>query len=225
MNKRKDIVRVTILYDNILWEKQIAGFKPDWGFSCLIEAYDKRIMFDTGGNEGIFLNNIRLLDINIGSIDAVFISHSHFDHTSGLFSFLDLNPNVPVYIPACIEPQVSEYRFIKVDKPLEIFRNIHSTGELGCFEHSLVIKGEKGNVVIVGCSHPGVEAILKTASQFGRVGAIIGGLHDFNQLNLLEDLDFVCPTHCTINIEDIKLIYPEKCILGGVGKVIEIYLQ
>ena len=67
-----------------------------------------------------------------------------------------------------------------------------------------------------------MENILKAASQFGRVYAIIGGLHGFNEFELFKDLEVICPTHCTQHIAEIKSLYPEKYNEGGVGKTIEI---
>jgi 7,8-dihydropterin-6-yl-methyl-4-(beta-D-ribofuranosyl)aminobenzene 5'-phosphate synthase len=77
-------------------------------------------------------------------------------------------------------------------------------------------------VVIVGCSHPGVGDILKAASQFGKVYALIGGFHGFSQFELLKEIELICPTHCTQYKSKIKSLYPEKYIEGGIGKIIEI---
>jgi len=59
--------------------------------------------------------------------------------------------------------------------------------------------------------------ILNAASQLGKPYAIIGGLHRFNEFDLLKDLQLVCPTHCTQFKEKIKSLYPEKCVDGGAG--------
>jgi 7,8-dihydropterin-6-yl-methyl-4-(beta-D-ribofuranosyl)aminobenzene 5'-phosphate synthase len=86
----------------------------------------------------------------------------------------------------------------------------------------LVVKTEKNLAVICGCSHPGVGTILKAASRFGRVSALIGGLHGFQEYEFLADLEFVCPCQCTQNRADIMARYPETAVSGGAGKVIEI---
>jgi metal-dependent hydrolase (beta-lactamase superfamily II) len=36
------------------------------------------------------------------------------------------------------------------------------------------------------------------------------------------NLDVICPTHCTQHIAEIKALYPEKYTEGGVGKIIEL---
>lgn len=94
--------------------------------------------------------------------------------------------------------------------------------ELLGIEQSLVIKTDKGLVVIAGCSHPGVGNILEAASQFGKVYALVGGLHGFSEFDLLKDLELVCACHCTMYKSKIKSLYPDKWVKGGAGKVISI---
>ena len=84
------------------------------------------------------------------------------------------------------------------------------------------VKTDNELVLIVGCSHPKMENILKAASQFGKVYAIIDGLHGFNKFELFKDLGVICPTYCTQHIAEIKSLYPGKYIEGGAGKIIEI---
>ena len=212
-------MKVTIIYDNKTWEE---GLKADWGFSCLVEAYDKKILFDTGTNGSILLHNMQRLNIDPTIIEEVFISHAHGDHTGGLPDLLRINNAVKVYIPvSCPEPPGAS-EVVRVKEPFKIHENIFSSGELNSIEQSLVVKTQKGLAVIVGCSHPGVKNILKAASQFGKPYAIIGGLHGFSDFNLVKDLEFICPTHCTQFKSKIELLYPKKYVGGGVGKVIEI---
>jgi len=212
-------MKITIIYDNEAWKE---GLKADWGFSCLVETQGKKILFDTGANGSILLDNMEKLNIDPTTIEEIFISHAHWDHTGGISDILRVNP-VKVYIPeSCPEPRGAREVIRVAKEPLEIQENMFSTGELKGIEQSLVVKIEKGLVVIVGCSHPGVRDILNAASQLGKPYAIIGGLHGFNEFDLLKDLQLVCPTHCTQFKEEIKSLYPEKCVDGGAGQVIQI---
>ena len=211
-------MKITLIYDNYVFKK---GLQADWGFACLVEAENvPPILFDAGANGSILLSNMNELSIDPAAIQEVFISHNHWDHLGGLPEFLEVNKDVKVYVPASCPPPHGAKEVISVSDPIQMHENIFSTGELKQVEQSMAIKTENGVVVIVGCSHPGVGTILKSAAQFGKVYALIGGLHGFNDFELLGDLDLVCPTHCTQHIKEITSLYPEKCIDGGVGKVI-----
>jgi len=74
--------QITIVYDN----EANASLKSGWGFSCLIETEEK-ILFDTGDSGEKLIYNLRQLNIQPESIDAVVISHNHWDHTGGLEEF------------------------------------------------------------------------------------------------------------------------------------------
>jgi 7,8-dihydropterin-6-yl-methyl-4-(beta-D-ribofuranosyl)aminobenzene 5'-phosphate synthase len=130
-----------------------------------------------------------------------------------MFGFTFLDP-----VPGPKEAQ----EVISVQGPLEISENLFSTGELPDEEQSLVVKTSTGLAVICGCSHPWAGTILKTASRFGRVAALIGGLHGFQDYEHLADLELICPCHCTQHQAEIMARYPETAIKGGAGRVIEI---
>jgi len=210
-------LKITILYDNTKFRR---GLISDWGFSCLVEMKDRKILFDTGSNGSILLNNMKKLDIDPLSIDEVFISHPHFDHIGGLSAFLNENNDVKIYVPVSLRGIHNAKEVILVDESLELHENVFSTGELDHLEQSMAVRTDKGLVLIVGCSHPKMETILKTASEFGEVYAIVGGLHGFKEYDLFKNLELICPTHCTRHIAGIKSMYPEKFIDGGVGKIL-----
>ncbi len=211
-------MKITILYDN---EALKTGLRADWGFSCLVQAYDKNILFDTGAKGYILLENIQNLNIDPAIIDEIVISHAHWDHTGGLPDFLKINP-VKVYVPPTYRKTHGITEIIKVREPEKIHEHIYLTGELKNIEQSLVVDTDKGLVVIVGCSHPGVESILDMAVQWGELYAIIGGLHGFREYDVVKDLKLICPTHCTQHKSEIKSLYPDKYIQGGAGQIIEI---
>jgi len=212
-------VKVTIIYDNTVYKK---GLQADWGFSCLVEVEDtSKILFDTGTNGSMLLSNMKKVGIDPKSIDEVFISHAHFDHTGGLSTFLNVNSDVKVYVPASFRGVRGVKEVISVSGSLKIHENVFSTGELDHIEQSMAVKIDKGIVLIVGCSHPKMAHILDAGSQFGKVYAIIGGLHGFREYDLFKDLELICPTHCTQHKAEISSLYPEKYIEGGVGRIIE----
>jgi len=212
-------MKITILYDNTAIREEL---KADWGFACLIETDEHTILFDTGANGVILLNNMDRLDVKPDEIDMIFISHNHFDHTGGLSAFLNENKNVTIYVPKSLRGIRNVKEIVYIDEPRMLFPHIYTTGELANIEQSLIIQTDKGCVIIAGCSHPDMNLILNASRAFGKLYAIIGGLHGFNQFDLFNELSLVCPTHCTKYKEQIHTTYPDKYIDGGVGKIIEI---
>jgi 7,8-dihydropterin-6-yl-methyl-4-(beta-D-ribofuranosyl)aminobenzene 5'-phosphate synthase len=212
-------MNVTIIYDNTVFKKDL---KADWGFSALVEVENTpRILFDTGTDGGILLGNMRKMGIDPAMIEEVFISHAHHDHTGGIPEFLKVNKKAKFYVPPSFSGP-KDREVITIEGPTKIHPNVASTGELDGIEQSMVVLTDKGVVVIAGCSHPYMGHILDAARGFGKIYGIIGGLHGFSEFALFEDLELICPTHCTQHQAEIKKLYPEKCIEGGAGRLIEI---
>ena len=213
-------MKITIIYDN---ESTRDDLIADWGFASLVEAHGERILFDTGANGDILLENMKTLGIDPHSIDRVVISHAHWDHTGGLAAFLKENKNVTLYIPSsCNIPSDVAREVIVVQGPLKITEGIFSTGELRGVEQALVVATERGPAVIAGCSHPGIGAILTAASAHGAVYALIGGLHGSTEFALMEQLGVICATHCTEFKGEIASHCPETWTEGGAGAVINL---
>lgn len=64
-----------------------------WGLSLLLEsvkaAETRTFMLDYAYTPDVLLNNIELLDVDPKKVDALVVSHGHFDHYGGLIAFLD----------------------------------------------------------------------------------------------------------------------------------------
>jgi 7,8-dihydropterin-6-yl-methyl-4-(beta-D-ribofuranosyl)aminobenzene 5'-phosphate synthase len=64
-----------------------------WGLSLLLEsrraAEDHTVMLDFGYTPEALLNNMELLGADPKKIEALIVSHGHFDHYGGLIGFLD----------------------------------------------------------------------------------------------------------------------------------------
>ena len=109
-------------------------------------------------------------------------------------------------------------------------------GTLELKELSLAIKSPQGMILIVGCSHPGVEHILQDASAIDpHVHILFGGLHQIQKpdpeveriATVLHDqykLDLVAPGHCTGEPEfaALKKTFGDRYVYAGAGTVIEL---
>lgn len=233
-------LKITIVYDNYAYDGQL---QTDHGFSCLIEGLDQTLLFDTGGNGSIVMDNLKRLNIAPDQVDVVFISHSHYDHNGGLHRFLEAHSNVDIYVP---ESASASYRAISeqfglnvipVDKPKWICDGAISTGQMQSpiiAEHSLSISTDKGAVVITGCAHPGICNIADRAGELTQqtVFMAIGGFHLVSDtgesvrktISRLQTLGvrYVAPSHCTGKeaIQSFAGAFGETFVQSGVGRVI-----
>ncbi len=237
-NESVENISIAIVYDNNPYKE---GLKTAWGFSCVIRC-GRTILFDTGGNGTILLENMEKLGINPKDVDIVVLSHIHNDHVGGLSKFLKINHNVTVYLlrsfPEEFKEEIKGYgvKVVEVQEPLKIFDGVYSTGEMGIWikEQSLLILTKKGIIIITGCAHPGIVEIVKRAKELLRsnVLLVMGGFHLIGQseesireiISYFKDLNvkYVAPCHCSGDLARklFKEEYKERYINAGVGKVI-----
>jgi len=217
-------MRLKVVYDNEAKE----GLERDWGFSCLIESADRRILFDTGASEAILSRNMEKLGIHKDEIEIIALSHEHWDHIGGLSAVL--HPDATVYLPASFTAATKKKiernaaGIIEVSGPADIAPGVHTTGELGIGikEQSLVLDTAVGELVLTGCAHPGLDTIMDSARVFGNLGGVMGGFHGFDRLELLRGLKMIIPCHCTVHKSEILDMYPEEAKKCEAGKMIEI---
>ena len=128
--------------------------------------------------------------------------------------------------------------FQLVDKNTEIAPNISlitlvsdKPGTLELRELSLAINTPDGVVVIVGCSHPGIDRIVQAATTINpRVHLVAGGLHlvvandqDIEKaVAALHDtykVEYVAPGHCTGEpaFRALKKAYGDNYLYAGLG--------
>jgi len=92
-------MKLTCLVDNAV--QPSSGFWGEHGLAYLVEAAGQRILFDTGQSGTVLLHNLNLLGIDPATIDAVAISHAHYDHTGGLPALLgQLRSGIPLFANA-----------------------------------------------------------------------------------------------------------------------------
>jgi 7,8-dihydropterin-6-yl-methyl-4-(beta-D-ribofuranosyl)aminobenzene 5'-phosphate synthase len=128
--------------------------------------------------------------------------------------------------------------FQLVDKNTEITPDIHlialisdKPGTLELRELSLAINTSDGMVIVVGCSHPGIDKIVEAAGTINpRIHLIAGGFHlvvasdlDIEKIvTALRDrlkVEYVVPGHCTGEpaFTALKKAFGDRYLYAGLG--------
>jgi 7,8-dihydropterin-6-yl-methyl-4-(beta-D-ribofuranosyl)aminobenzene 5'-phosphate synthase len=209
-------MKVAIIYDNTAKK----GFQSGWGFSCLV---DQKILFDTGEAPDPLFYNMEILKVDISNLEAVVISHDHWDHTGGLWGLLQKRKGLKVYACPGFSPVFKDKvhqlqgKRVETETYQEIAQNIIVTGEIpgeygGAYmpEQALVVKTERGITIITGCSHPGIVTIIQKVRELfsqERISLVLGGFHLMDKdKKMIETIvasmkefgvENVGPTHCT----------------------------
>lgn len=134
--------------------------------------------------------------------------------------------------------------FVRVDTLTEVAPGValvstvsRTPGTLELHELSLVLRTPEGLVVIVGCSHPGIETILEATRAYGdHVHEILGGLHlvatadpEIERIaSSLRDhwrLDLIAPGHCTGEpaFDALSRAFGDRYVYAGLGTVVALH--
>jgi 7,8-dihydropterin-6-yl-methyl-4-(beta-D-ribofuranosyl)aminobenzene 5'-phosphate synthase len=107
------MARFTVLMENTSPDGSLA---KEWGLSVLVETGGRAVLFDTGQSDQSLANG-RKLGCLPDRLDAVILSHGHYDHTGGLRAWLNRYPNTQVYAhPLAFEPRFA----VREGKPKKI---------------------------------------------------------------------------------------------------------
>jgi len=232
---------ITVVFDN---NRYMQDCRTDWGFSALITGTEKTILFDTGADGRMLLDNMKKLHIDTETIDSVVLSHKHQDHTGGLNAFLNRNNNVKVYLLDAFGVEIKNRikafgaEPVSITGPVEICPSVSSTAARGRLikEQALMINTDKGIILITGCAHPGILKIAEFAGDYNehKILLAIGGFHlewstsskiqkIINHLKQLP-VHYAAPAHCTGDKarDMFRRHFKDNYIETGAGRAIRI---
>ena len=149
-------MQVKVIFDKYSLNKNL---HTGWGVSFLIGEH---ILFDTGEDGELLINNMKSLKVDFNKLKTVVISHDHWDHTGGLWALLKKRPHLNVY--GCPKfssnfkknVQMADGSLIEKDKFSAVDDNIYVTGEIaGAYgglympEQALIVKTGNGDEALI----------------------------------------------------------------------------
>ena len=206
-------VEINILVDN----NPNFDLKSPWGISIYIRTQNLSILFDAGPDPNVLKENSKKLSLDLSNLDLAVISHEHGDHIWGLEYISEVNKNLTIFVPAHMSESCKNwikslgFKVIEVKDTTLISEGIAIVGELygPPYEQALAINVKNlGLIILVGCSHPGVDKIVSKAEKelSQNPYAVIGGFHlSGASLNKIRDIAKA------LNETGLKRIYPVHC--------------
>jgi 7,8-dihydropterin-6-yl-methyl-4-(beta-D-ribofuranosyl)aminobenzene 5'-phosphate synthase len=232
-------VFITIVYDNYAYDPRL---RVSSGFACLVKTATDTLLFDTGAHGPTLLYNLEQCGLAPEEISNIVISHIDSDHVGGLFKFLERNWENKVYIPRSFPSPFKDLitlhraKVIEVTRRKRICSDIETTGEMGPWikEQSLMLRTEKGVVLIVGDAHPGIINTIRKVKRLtkDKVRLVIGGFGLGGKSST--ELESIVKSFVQLGVEGVapchssgdtarKLFqeqYRENYIESGAGRVI-----
>jgi len=228
-------VEITVLIDN----NPDGSLRSPWGISMHVTTGDFSLLFDAGPDPRALKENCERLGVNLTNLDTAVISHEHGDHVNGLGYVAEMNENLAVYVPKDMSETCKNWiaglglSIVEVQDTCVISNGIAIVGELygPPYEQALALNVKNlGLVVLVGCSHPGVDELVAKAAKDLECEpyAVIGGFHlegassevvaDIAEAIVEMGLKEIYPMHCSG--EGIRTLlsqdYPD---INGDGRV------
>jgi len=111
------ILEVTVLVDDTV---HLPKLRAEHGLSLLVEKDGRRLLFDTGAS-ALFLGNAKQMGLRLSGLDAVVLSHNHYDHTGGVEHLVELYGQAPRIFA---HPEVFRQSYARSKQPGEANRRI-----------------------------------------------------------------------------------------------------
>ncbi len=93
-------MKITVLVDDRPGDERCT---PEHGLSMHIEFSGRQLLFDFGQTD-IFIQNAKILGIDLSQVNTVALSHGHYDHANGIDQIRDAR----IYLhPNCFTPRYS----------------------------------------------------------------------------------------------------------------------
>ncbi len=98
-------IRITVLVENSVHRQ---GLVAEHGLSFHVQSGKRSLLFDTGQTD-LAVINAETLRLPLDRVEAIVLSHGHYDHAGGVPAMLEIVPEARVYLhPAAFEKKFSQ---------------------------------------------------------------------------------------------------------------------
>ena len=99
-----ETIRITVLVENSVHRQ---GLVAEHGLSFHVQSGEHSLLFDTGQTD-LAVINAETLRLPLDRVEAIVLSHGHYDHTGGVPAMLEVVPDARIYLhPAAFENKFS----------------------------------------------------------------------------------------------------------------------
>lgn len=146
------------------------GYRTGFGYAVFVQFEGKRLLFDTGADAATLAHNLEQAGIDPATLDAVAVSHNHFDHMGGLAYIRGARPDLTVFVPPGQEFDGGKTAAVTdsmaLGENLYLLRTHTDTPTVGISDElSVLIRTAQGPYLVTACSHTSVKTIVDKASE------------------------------------------------------------
>lgn len=211
-------MKIKVLIENNAKE----GFCAEHGLCLYVEYKNKKYLIDSGASEQ-FVENATKLGVRLDQIDMAFLSHAHYDHSSGYPKFFEQNKQAKVYLQKASKNK----QYYKIAGPIKKYIGIPK-GILeeysNRFEYIDGAKQIDDGIYIVPHS---LDGILERAKHT-HMCVIVDGKTQYDDFSheqtvVFEEEDgLICFNSCShsgvdIVIKEVQKAFPDKKIKAYIG--------
>jgi len=95
-------VHITVLVEDTV---NARGLQAEHGLAFHVQTGRHQLLFDTGQSD-LLIHNARKLNVGLENVEAIILSHGHYDHTGGLAAVREIAPRARCYVhPDALQPK------------------------------------------------------------------------------------------------------------------------
>ncbi|HEY9868726.1 MAG TPA: MBL fold metallo-hydrolase [Candidatus Obscuribacterales bacterium] len=191
------------------------------GFSVMLSGYKgstrHKLLFDAGPEGAIFLRNCRNLGVALDDVEAVAVSHGHWDHMGALLAALAEITGGKRKVPCHVNPGMFLERAVKLNDgrivPFEMVPSVEALAKSG----GDVINSEEERTLLDGCFYLSGEIPRITSFEKGRLDHLC---RDAQSSPWRPDPFLMDERYLAANLEQKGLVVFSSCSHAGIINVL-----